>query len=247
MPRQGPVPLLGDRVRLSQIIARASEQLGGAKQVIAVGVLHSQPQGGEGLVYLLTHLNHPRGAGRNEPHCRRRGHRRPLHQPPARSPWQSYGRLFRPRRPPDATASHHRSPSAHAGNHRSITAGAADSTRNVQDQVEAVLKHWAGSITHSAQTQARMGETASRFTRRLAATGGPHWGRECRGGPGVRPGAHPAGTPAEVATQHARRTTLRTIYRTARVLRLTSATPNHRPGLAPTRGTVRAATDTTTR
>ena len=113
---------------------------------------------------------------------------------------------------------------------------AADQTE-LTAQVQLVVRHWRDAAEHTEQTRTRMSEIATRFSHRMTVLGitrldavtpaearafvlAPTW----------------TGASPEVATQHARRTALRTLFRTARLLGLTTGDPTLDLAL-PSRGT----------
>jgi len=89
-----------------------------------------------------------------------------------------------------------------------------------------VLDRWVTDGAHSQQTLARMSETVSRFTTRLAAADVPSFSAVTPGqARGFVTAVTVAGTAPEVATQHARRTAVRTLYRTLRALGVRAGDP----------------------
>ena len=113
-------------------------------------------------------------------------------------------------------------------------------------ELDLVLVHWFATGAYSTQTQARMGETATRFQHRLLATAVSSFAE-------VTPTDAAAfitaptrtGRPPRLATRHNRRTSLRAVYRTLRTLDLAEGDPTLDVNL-PARGDLmaRPLTDT---
>src|SRR4051812_6702973 len=99
------------------------------------------------------------------------------------------------------------------------TAPARPAPLSVDAALEAVLATWRSEGLHSEQTIARVGETATRFTARLQASGIATFAEVTPAdAAGFVDARTRAGAEPGLATRHARRTAVRMLYRTLRAL-----------------------------